>query len=419
MKITLIQGHVLEALKKIPDNSIDCIVTSPPYWGLRKYPDSANVVWGGDPNCQHEWEVEETKRPNLSGGKDNDFAKEKLAIKGTENYKEQVDYHKRITTSSFCKKCGAWFGQLGLEPILELYVEHLLQVTAELKRVLKPSGVMFWNHGDSYIGSLQGFGDYKKLPAKCMAMQNYRLALKMIDEQGWILRNIIIWYKPNHLPESVKDRFAKAYEPIFMFVKSKKYFFNLDAVREPIKTSLNSFNYRVREAKKGYFEKLGVKASEEEMKKYDKEGKLIIKPEKGKPISKYPGWEEIKNDKNSELEVGGIGRFWSWQREVGKTESTYPLGKNPGDVWTIATQPFPEAHFAVFPEELVRRCIKAGCPENGVVLDPFVGSGTTLKVAIEERRNAIGIEIVEDYVEMAKRRINWGSPFIEWEFVKL
>jgi DNA modification methylase len=546
VKVKIIQGHVLDALKKIPDNTIDCIITSPPYWGLRKYPDSANVQWS-----------------------------------------------------------DGWYGQLGLEPTLELYIEHLLQITKELKRVLKPSGVMFWNHGDCYGGNM-GFtistrSDApikRKLPSKTMALQNFRLVLRMIDEQGWILRNVIIWHKPNHLPESVKDRFTRAYEPIFMFVKSKKYFFNLDAVREPLKSStiqrieqwirndednkdfsklkpsagnpnpvyvlqrlVHKFNYRVREAKKGYFEKIGVRASEEEMQKYDNQGR---------PIGKYGfDWDDIKSDSESELTIGGIGRFFVWQREKGRTSSI--LGKNPSDTWkfldeksliwlagildsegsiyatkhdrrddttrhyknvsyegyveivntdsrlieiaskiiseilnkevainirdlenkgyrnvyritlfgedasklceillpylitkkerakllielqktkeirkpfsetheeiikkreedlnfcpdfwAINTEPFPDAHFATFPTELVRRCIKAGCPEDGVVLDPFVGSGTTIKVAIEERRNVIGIEIVPEYVEMAEKRCNLiGNPFIEYEKIVL
>jgi len=391
------KGHVLNCLKKIPSNSIDCIVTSPPYWGLRKYPDSANVIWDGDPNCQHKWE-------------------------------EQV--------SNFCKKCGAWYGQLGLEPTLDLYIEHLLQITKELKRVLKPSGVMFWNHGDSYSGPMgkragwscvSNLGTKKdgtaiyfkpeyKLPRKCLNMQNYRLALRMIEEQGWILRNIIIWYKPNHLPESVKDRFTKSYEPIFMFVKKEKYYFDLDSVREPYKEDINKI-----------LKKWGAP---EDLNRIDewhsKEVPLGQKPTEIKKnvilsylkrLSKYPEWNEVKNDKNSELEIGGIGRFWAWQKEKGRAAN--PLGKNPGDLWVIPTQPFPEAHFATFPEELVRRCIRAGCPKNGVVLDPFAGSGTTLKVAIEERRNAIGIEIVPEYVEMIKRRINWGKGIgIEYEYVE-
>jgi len=435
IRLTLIQGHVLKVLKKIPDESIDCIITSPPYWGLRKYPDSANVVWGGDPNCEHEWES--IVKPKERG---------RMGKSSWERPSREVNPGNEPQVSSFCKKCGAWYGQLGLEPTLEMYLDHLLEITAELKRVLKPTGILFWNHGDCYIGSGPtrhlGYADPKypegrkvnyiepqslpqKLPPKCVAMQNFRLALRMIDEQGWILRNVIIWYKPNHLPESVKDRFTKAYEPIFMFVKKKKYYFNLDAVRVPIKSikdkrlnehnfvnpvemgynskhkgkdispfkTIFSFNYRVREAKKGHFGILGVRASKEEMEKYDNKG------------------VRIKHD----IAVGRVGNF-SYEVPL-HTKPVHPKGKNPGDVWEMTTEPFPEAHFATFPTKLVRRCIKCGCPPNGIVLDPFVGSGTTLKVAIEERRNAIGIEIVPEYIEITKKRLNWGSSLgVEFRF---
>jgi len=147
-----------------------------------------------------------------------------------------------MVKSGFCKKCGAWFGQLGNEPTLELFIEHLLMVTKELKRVLKPTGTFWLNIGDSYIGSMQGFGQKKpstgiqnvmemtQYPghygappqAKCMALQNFRLVLRMIDEQGFILRNTIIWKKLGHLPSSVHDRLTNAYEPVFFFVKSNK-----------------------------------------------------------------------------------------------------------------------------------------------------------------------------------------------------
>jgi len=183
----IICGHVLEALRKLPSNSVDCIITSPPYWGLRYYGKQANTVWGGDPNCEHDFELDKLNQ-------------------------------------GFCKKCGAWYGQLGLEPTLDMYIEHMLEITAELKRVLKPTGVFFLNHGDNWEN-------------KNLMMQNFRLAMRMVDEQGWILRNIIIWHKPNHMPESVKDRFTKSYEPVFFFVKSKRYWFDLDAVREPHKES--------------------------------------------------------------------------------------------------------------------------------------------------------------------------------------
>jgi len=183
--------------------------------------------------------------------------------------------------NAFCAKCGAWYGQLGLEPTLDLYLVHLWQITDELYRVLKKTGIMFWNHGDCYSGSGKGYGSIDPkyssardtrntirpnrfkidIPQKCMCLQNYRFVLGLIDIDyrilvEWramgkpegkleemlkypriqeILRNSIIWHKPNHMPESVKDRFTNAYEPVFMLTKSKKYWFDLDAVREPHK----------------------------------------------------------------------------------------------------------------------------------------------------------------------------------------
>jgi len=293
----IICGNVLDALKKLPSNSIDCIITSPPYWGLRFYGEQANTIWGGDPNCEHEWEFEEIK--GQTGGKT-----EFVNRKGKENFKEVPN-----TYSAFCKKCGAWYGQLGLEPTLDMYIEHMLEITAELKRVLKPTGVFFLNHGDNWEN-------------KNLMMQNFRLAMRMVDEQGWILRNIIIWHKPNHMPESVKDRFTKSYEPVFMFVKNKKYWFDLDAVREPHKTPLEALNKRI---------------------EYDVERK------------------------GGKLQKAGIQTgCWSTNpREIN------PLGRNPGDVWEIPTQPFSAKelgfedvdHFAVFPPKLVERMIKCGCPQ--------------------------------------------------------
>jgi len=331
-----------------------------------------------------------------------------------------------------------------------------MDIMRELKRVLKKTGVIFWNHADSYGGSGGASGKYPEahpegnvggrfgidkrkisifpskpptlhLTPKCMLLQNYRFIIRCIDELGLILRNIIIWHKPNHMPSSVKDRFTNAYEPIFMLVKSKKYWFDLDAVRLPHKTGKGvKFNMRVRDAKRGYKSKIGVKATPFE-------------------IEQYHG-EEI---------------------------NYHSLGKNPGDVWTIPTQPFPEAHFATFPKKLVEPMIKAGCPQwickkcgkareritkteytkqirgidktyiererkgyrdvrvlnrqgkkgmryytigwtdcgcnagwvSGVVLDPFMGAGTTALVAEKLNRRWIGIELNPFYIEIAKKRI--------------
>jgi DNA modification methylase len=459
-KIKLIQSHVLKALKHIPDNSIDCIVTSPPYWGLRKYPNSANVVWDGNPNCEHEW-VEYIKPKER--GSYGESSWQRPSGDNEPKWGPQISF--------FCSKCDAWLGQLGLEPALELYIKHLLQITAELKRVLKPTGIMFWNHGDTYWSGHAGGNIYGNLTSKereiqikgfqlkkgrlqskslkqyrekCLCMLPERLALKMVDEQGWWLRNKIIWVKPNALPSSVKDRLTNRWEYVYMFTKSKRYFFNLDAIREPLKTLENhAFNYRVREANKGHFGKIGVQASEEEMKNYDnggipieklyrfwgasKDGEYKYEKTKEIPLGQTPA-EIKKNILNSfknkltkhDIAVGRIGNF-SYADPLHKKPFTKLLflGKNPGDVWTINTEPFPEAHFATFPTELVRRCIRAGCPKDGIVLDPFVGSGTTIKVAIEERKNCIGIEIVPEYVKMTIKRCNLkNNLFFDFEFIE-
>jgi len=425
------QGDALEVLKTFPDEFVDTIVTSPPYWGLRDYGESACRVWGGNPNCEHEW-GDVIPRMHEGGGN-----------RGVprEWQRPSRSAHTGGNSGRFCRRCGAWYGQLGLEPTLDLYVEHLLQITAELKRVLKPSGVMWWNHGDCYGGSGKGRnynGPSKNLPypechpplvgdvpPKCMAMQNYRLILRMVDEQGWILRNIIIWQKPNAMPSPAKDRFTNMYEPVFMLVKNRKYWFDLDAVRVPHKYP-------------------------------DDQGRVTRQ------------WRHAAPETN----------FVTFPKE----RILNPLGRNPGDVWTIPTQPFPEAHFATFPEKLVEPMIRASCPlwicrkcgfirervvekpkvpewvftntskpkdgkvagwsdygwrgagqklqnwrnqnpprtigwtncgcgagwRPGVALDPFMGSGTVAVAAMKLGRDWIGIEINPEYVEMAWRRIKRG-----------
>ena len=250
---TILQGDVLEKLKELPDESVDCIITSPPYWGLRDYGESTCKVWDGDETCEHLW-----------------------------------------LDNNFCARCRAWKGQLGLEPTLDLYLKHMLQITAELKRVLKKTGVMFWNHDTNKI----------KL---CDTMQNYRLIIKMLDEQGWLMpqKGPIIWSKPNHMPDSFKRGFTHSYEPIFMLVKNKKYYFDLDAVRVPHKES-------------------SVKRWESEV----KSGRL----------------ENPKLNKQTKCSLG-VGTV-SRKGRSNLAQQPHFLGKNPGDVWIIPTQPFPEAHFA-------------------------------------------------------------------------
>jgi len=368
----VLKGNVLDVIKEIPSESIDVIITSPPYWSLRNY-DVEDVLIGGDVNCKH-----------------------------------------MLDSNLTCKICKGWFGQIGLEPTLDLYIEHMLLITKELKRVLKNTGLMFWVHNDCYnsggkfvtlnermqklAGKEKSKSKYlsiirpsitsKNIPNKSQCLQNFRLIIKMIDKQNWILRNVIIWYKPNSMPDSTRDRLTNVFEYVFMLTKAEKYFFNLDAIRSPYKkTTLKRVRYY---SNKFSSTKNGVKLG------------------KGVTNGGVPVWINLNE-----------------------------LGKNPGNLWSIATHPFHDAHFAVFPEQLVEPMIRVGCPkficrkcgfiknwngkivqnkaecnckiENkwkpGIILDPFFGTGTVGVVAKKLGRDFVGIELSDKYIKMANKRL--------------
>ena len=417
-------GNVINKLKTIPDNSVDCICTSPPYYGLRKYK-APDVVWGGNPACEHEWQ--EVPQDLLHENRNNRRGtQEEVAANPTGTTyirKLRGQPHgvsakvgnqlndaqpPELPSGAICSKCSAWRGQLGLEPDYHQYLDHLLMVTAEIKRVLKPTATLFWNQGDSYAGSNNGSNDYRAIqglnpkrnkliynnqkvgiqdiPSKSLMQLPTRFAIRMADEQGWILRNILIWHKRNHMPSSVKDRLANSYEYVFFFTKQKRYFFNLDAVRVPNKvvgvTDMRPPNV--------LRQKLYQNSS------YNK--------------SDDPHLAQFKT--KQDLAHNRTGTY----SDPLHTKPLNPLGKNPGDVLELTTQPFKGAHFAVFPPKLPEFCIKAGSPEDGVVLDPFAGSGTTMQVARQLGRNAIGIEISSEYAELIKKRLIWNfDPNIEWK----
>ncbi len=322
-------------------------------------------------------------------------------------------------------------GQLGLERDFAEYISKLLEVFDELKRVLKRTGSFYLNLGDTYSGSKIGKTDRKvseylrkaqagivkskpsEIPSKCLLGIPWRIALALIDS-SWILRNDIVWHKPNSMPSSVKDRLSNTYEHIFHFVKSKKYYYNLDAIRVPHKFPAKPFNIRVRDAQKGRLKsKWGVLtiASEREVRTYDE-----------KHYAKYPPHEP----RHFQLLSMGMGHGG----HTGKTaRHDYPLGKNPGDLWKINSKQHPFAHFAVYPEEICIKPILSSCPEQvcvkcgaprfpsgyscrcndgfrpGIVLDMFAGSGTTLVVAKKLCRDFVGIELNPEYVKIAKQRL--------------
>lgn len=296
-------GEALAQLKSFPDKFVDCIVTSPPYWAMRDYKTN---------------------------------------------------------------------GQLGLESDFDDYVSRLCDIFDEAKRVLKDEGTCWVNLGDTYYtksGSLflndtlnsnkrikqSGINRANEirgkglLEDKNLTLTPFRFALEM-QKRGWIIRNVIIWFKPNCMPTSVKDRFTSDFEYLFFFVKSKRYYFEQQL--EPVK--LESLE-RVKGKWNGHRE----------------------------PGSSFSGMD-IKQMCN-------------------------PKGRNKRCVWSISTGSYKGAHFAVYPPELIETPIKAGCPRNGIVLDPFMGSGTTGLVAKNLGRNFLGIDINPNYCKLAMNRILGGK----------
>ena len=300
------QGNVLDIIKNIDNESIDSVITSPPYWQLRDY-----------------------------------------------GYPEQ------------------W----GLESTYEEYLEHLWSLIDEVFRILKQKGTVWVNLGDTYGGnnsraSNNGraeFGNPREAivnrgVSKCLTLIPHRFAIGCI-ERGWILRNDIIWAKRNGMPESIKDRFSKKHEYFFFMVKNEKYYFDMDNIKD---------------------------------KKYQTS---ILREQRGSSCNnKYA-------KANSEI-VGGA-------HSLSKSKSNDPgrivnVGKNPGDVsdfWDIPTNPSSKKHYASYNFKLIDKPIVSGCPENGIILDPFCGTGTTLKRALQLNRKIIGIDGSLEYCEMAKDNI--------------
>ena len=308
----ILVGDALAALQTLESESIHCCVTSPPYWGLRDYKEA---------------------------------------------------------------------GQIGLEKSPDEYVEKLVDTFREVRRVLRKDGTLWLNLGDSYAAAgkertkeqsvrkttLRGglatqMGIIKQIPKvggvlkpKDLVGIPWRVAFAL-QADGWWLRQDIIWHKPNPMPESVKDRCTKAHEYIFLFAKSRKYYFDSDSIREPYT-----------ETRKGEFRPRGSQP--------------FTNAKLGSPVQ------------------GNSGGY-------PQTKS----GKNKRSVWTVVPKPFKGAHFATFPPDLIKPCVLAGCPKGGTVLDPFFGAGTTGLVAVQNDRKFVGIELNYDYAEMADERIKaWQS----------
>lgn len=249
-------------------------------------------------------------------------------------------YFKQRTYSSGHK------GEIGLERHLDTYLDHLVEVFTLLKDKTREDGLLFLNLGDTYVG-----GELAGVP--------WRTALALSDA-GWILRSDIIWHKPNAMPSAVKNRPTVDHEYIFMLAKSKDYYYNTDAIREPHVT---------------FTDKSRMKGGRSHF------GKRGGTPEQG------------KNSGSHNLHDG------RWD------QAFHPLGRNKRTVWEVPLGKFRGAHFAVFPEKLIEPCIKAGSKEGSLVCDPFSGAGTTGVSALRHKRRYLGIDVNADYNEMARERL--------------
>lgn len=417
----ILQGHVLNRLREMESESIQCCVTSPPYWGLRDYK-SELQIWGGESSCKHEWNL---KRVATEVGKGNwaqgTNGRGELQSGGVGAKREPIRSEVQI---GFCK-CGAWLGSFGLEPTPELYVEHAVEIFRGVRQTLRDDGTLWLNVGDSYASSstynttnsLHTDNGWKQdaakrpnagIPNRCKPKDLIGIPWMLafaLRADGWYLRQDIIWAKPNPMPESVTDRCTKSHEYLFLLSKSAKYYFDNDAIKEPCASSSlvrwdqdignQEGSYRVPGKTNGTMKAVGGPTS----------------------------WKgsEFHTGKTAEHQLGrasknrshkGVTEYEASITEEHRTKAgllkisdiAYPM-RNKRDVWTVATQPFKEAHFATFPPKLIEPCILAGCPVGGVVLDPFTGSGTTGVVALRQQRDFIGIELSAEYVAIANNRL--------------
>ena len=353
----IFNGDCLEVLKKLPSGIANCCVTSPPYYGLRDY---GTGIWvGGDPNCNHN---------NGTYGSNTGVGTHKFMQDNGTPLVGEAHLMKKV-----CTKCGAVRvdKQIGLEESPEQYVEKLVEVFREIKRVLTDDGTLWLNIGDTYNSSSyrkdektsghgkQGTnkGSYENVVERPKA-QNCKpkdligipwMLAFALRADGWYLRQDIIWHKPNPMPESVKDRCVKSHEYIFLLSKKKNYYFDYQAIQED---ALSTSDPRLGEGRIEY---------------------------------------EGKRTENA-------------QEKVQQSFACVYEKRSKRDVWTIPPSTISEAHFATFPEKLVEPCILAGCPKGGVVIDPFFGSGTTGRVALGLDRDYIGIELNPQYIKIAEKR---------------
>lgn len=391
MTVRILQGDVREVLRALPDESVDCCITSPPYWGLRDY--GTGTCAGGDPACDH-------RAAGGRGAGDRDGKHPGGAIRAASPA--------RGADPRRCSCCGAVKAdqQIGMEPTLGEHIAVMVSVLDEVRRVLRKDGTLWLNYGDCYATSPNGRkaadtkaagGDDRTfrdkpfstiggvLKAKDLCMAPNRLAIAL-QEAGWWVRSEIIWHKPNPMPESTKDRPTSAHEKLWLLTKSARYYYDADAIREAEAVPGWDDGSRVF----GGVNKHGANAQHGSR----TTGRRAGPRKRGVP----PYHAQYASSDQSNLDTVGRG-----------------AGRNARNVWTIAPRPFKGAHFATFPPQLVEPCVKAGCPMGGVVLDPFGGAGTVGLVAEQWGRDSLLIELNEGYCEMAADRIRKAGGAVEYE----
>ncbi len=401
MTVTLFEGDCLETLKTLPDCFVQTVVTSPPYYKLRKY-GTKYKVWDGDNICLHKWEKHIQKS---EGGKN---LLNNMPNTGNNTIQQKIDNPRFGVESDFCLLCGAWKGELGLEPNPDLYIKHLVDIFQEVHRVLTNDGTLWINIGDKFNGSggehkdgkgQNGLGvknrgrieiiqstQVKGLKPKDLIGLPWMLAFALRAD-GWYLRSDIIWYKPNPQPESVKDRPTKSYEHIFLLTKNAKYYYNADAIAE-IATGYDGRKNTMMKGSNKY--KNGFVPNENAQSIHvrgHERWKFVDVMKFGKTGEKHSGYNNLDGSLRVNFKNG------------------VPI-RNKRDVWIINTKSSRKKHYAMFPPELPRLCILAGSKDGDTILDPFNGSGTTGEVAISLGRNYIGCELNPEYIEITKQRLS-------------
>lgn len=379
----IINADVIVGLQSLKAESVQCVISSPPYWGLRDY-GACNCVSG---------------RYDLGQGN---------GTGGDMNYRS----NKADPNCEECDGTGrtSWADdQFGLEKTPEEYVDKMVAVFREVRRVLRDDGTIWLNLGDSYISGKSRYSSgpqeisgrksrqepaegkkpdlyyHETLKEKDLCMMPARVALAL-QADGWWVRSDIIWSKPNPMPESVTDRPTKAHEYMFLLTKSVSYYYDADAIAEPLETD-PSENYPDRSRILGRGEQGGSIARGNDR---DKSG--------GFPPRKRSG--NIERKENHQPNKSSFGRSFPWEGDT----------RNKRSVWTVPTVPYPGPHYATFPPKLIEPCILAGSAKNDLIVDPFCGTGVTGMVALWHGRRFIGIDLDPKSYEMAHNRIDGDCP---------